>query len=460
MRDRLGRLRARLLVAGAVSVSVIAIALPAVQTGGGVSTANIWVELGAGACAGGRSATPIDYAASASPDRRCGTLDQANDAMSSGDLACIKPGTYPGQLVTGNKTSATTFKGCEGGVTFAGAPADPNSACPNAPGVDPFQTGILCVTANFFTLDTVTIDQEDTVQEATGIGQANGADITFRNVSFHGERPSFQAQGDRFHWDGGEIGQSGQPAGQRWCGDGNPMTLNGDGTTIENLTIWPQGSDQTPWSPGGPCGGGNSDNGFHLENIRVEGAAGVTIRRVDFTNGSEAGSGHIFFTGAATASATMEGNHFGTLADGSYAIQVNSTVGASCPWTWRYNTFRNPITSDLGCHDVAGSTWVGNLGAVLPCAGTRSGNVYQAESSNGCSGHTWVSGPHVDDRAGGDTGDHALSSLNVNTDGTLQAGSEAIDAAGSTCPTVTPDIDGTVRPQGSACDAGAFEKAG
>lgn len=432
------------VVLAVAALAVAAVTVPVVTGGGsgGSDTANIWVELGAGTCTGGSSSTPITYAASASPDRRCGTLDQANDAMNSGDLACIRPGTYPGQLVTGNKTSETTFRGCEDGVTFTEPYADPLNNCPAAPGVDAFQTGILCVTANFFTLENVTIDQEDLIREATGIGQANGADITFRDVNFHGERPSFQAQGDRFHWDGGEIGESGQPAGQRWCGDGNPMTLNGDDTVIENLTIWPQGSDQTPYTSN-PCGSAQSSNGFHLENIRVEGAAGVIIRNNEFKAGSEAGSGHIFFTGAATTGAVMEGNYFGANSDGASAAQNSSNMTSGCgSFTWRYNTFEQPFLPSAPC-DTNG-TWTGNAGA-YHCGGTHSKNVWFGSSS--CSGDTTVSG--------------AFSNLGLTSSGRPQSGSAVINAGEATCATVSPDHDGTARPTGgSNCDAGAFEYAG
>lgn len=385
--------------------------------------------------------TPAVAFASAPADAKACTVDQAWDVASAGDLICVRPGTYGGQLITGNKVSSTIVRGCDGGVTFTGDPFDPNTACPNAPGVDLFQTGIMCITSNFLTLEDVTIDQADDIRTATGIGQANGADITFNDVNFHGQRPSFQAQGDRFHWNGGEIGATGEAAGQRWCGDGNPMTLNGDNSTIENLTIWPQGSDQTPYTSN-PCGGATSTNGFHLENIRMEGVAGGTVRNIDFKTGSEAGSGHIFFSGAATGAMTIEGNFFGQMADGTTSYQINATV-PTCNWTWRYNTLMQG--NDTPCTDSS-SVWVGNLGAV-GCSGTHTKNVQQRGSA--CGTDTIVTGT-----AG------ATENLDINSDGSLQSDAEAIDAGEATCSTVNPGLLGTTRPFGSFCDAGAFEYTG
>lgn len=54
--------------------------------------ANMFVEVGAGACT--RSATLIDYAASASPDRRCGTWDAAHDLCQNNDTVIVRGGSY------------------------------------------------------------------------------------------------------------------------------------------------------------------------------------------------------------------------------------------------------------------------------------------------------------------------------------------------------------------------------
>lgn len=81
-------------IAAVAAVAAVVLGVPSVTGGGGgAATANIWIEQGSGACAGGRSASPIAYSASASPDRRCGDFDTACQAMGNGDLALVKGST-------------------------------------------------------------------------------------------------------------------------------------------------------------------------------------------------------------------------------------------------------------------------------------------------------------------------------------------------------------------------------
>lgn len=95
--------------ATAVVIAVVAVAtgaalVPVVTGGGGGDpTANVWVVSGGSTCT--RRSTPVDYASSATgTDSRCGTFDQAYDAMSCGDTGRIQPGDYTSQAVTGTKS--------------------------------------------------------------------------------------------------------------------------------------------------------------------------------------------------------------------------------------------------------------------------------------------------------------------------------------------------------------------
>lgn len=77
------------------------------QGGGGGSipegTANIWIQVGGGTCTGGRSATPIDFSSAGTPDRICGTFNEAFNALTCGDVGVIRAGVYPTQDISGNK---------------------------------------------------------------------------------------------------------------------------------------------------------------------------------------------------------------------------------------------------------------------------------------------------------------------------------------------------------------------
>ena len=80
-------------------------------------TANLWVDGVSATCT--RSATPVTYEEAASPDARCGSLDQAYDAANLSALASsviVRGGTYFSQTITGNRSSTNriTFTEAEG----------------------------------------------------------------------------------------------------------------------------------------------------------------------------------------------------------------------------------------------------------------------------------------------------------------------------------------------------------
>lgn len=420
-------------IAAAATLAAGVAAVPLVTGGGGApdGTANLWVDTDGGTCT--RQSAPAEYVDAAA----CSSPAVAWNAATAGDTIRVTNGTYSGlQNFTSDKASETFLIG-EGRDTTEFSHNGTETDCGGVG--NGFESGPFCFNGNNMTLQDVTLDSEGTHGQSNA-GRIGATNVRWENVRAKGTYVSVYNTNDTWVWSGGVFGESGVQ-GQRHCSvsDGEPIWLDAD-ATIEYLYFYPQGSDQTPHA----C----SSNGFHLEHIRVQ-SSQATVRNVYFADGAEAGSGHLFYSGAGSATGQVnEGNYFGALADGSYAVQVNATVGASCAWIWRYNTFREPITSDLGCHDAAGATWTGNLGVFTDCGGTRSGNVYQAPSTNGCSGWTHVTGAD----------DGTLSSLNVDAGGRLEAGSEAIDAAGATCATVTPDFDGTPRPQSTACDAGAFER--
>jgi hypothetical protein len=86
--------------------------------GGGSDTANLFLVVGGGACT--RSASLVNYAASASPDARCGDMQTAYDASTTGDmiLAMDDGGAFSTQTIVRNSETQSgpvrTFKEAPG----------------------------------------------------------------------------------------------------------------------------------------------------------------------------------------------------------------------------------------------------------------------------------------------------------------------------------------------------------
>lgn len=165
-----GAVRPGVLVTGGVASSAIVVVLAATIGGGPAppGTANLWIEVGAGACT--RQAAPVDYASSASPDARCGALATACTAANGGDTVLIKAGSY-----------TTTWAGCTSAkapqVSFAAAIGEHVTL--GQISLSPAGTG------GYFSLDGVTAQSFD-----TDSGNSNGSptwkNITIKNSTFTG----------------------------------------------------------------------------------------------------------------------------------------------------------------------------------------------------------------------------------------------------------------------------------
>lgn len=412
-----------------------------ITSGGGPppGSANVWVDNNGGTCT--RQASPAAYVDSAA----CSTFDQAWDVMSSGDTARVVAGTYGQQVLTGNKTSTTTIIGSSVTTTILQGSTSVNCG---------YQDGLICANANFLKIQDMTINTANSHGQ-TNASQIVGTNVTFDNVYMYGIAPSIYITAPNFTWHGGKLGADGTTgwARQTLCdggvGDGEPIWIesSGTGATIDGVRINPQLADDTPVS----C----SSNGFHLENIRVQAAQNVTIKNSWFLAGSDAGSGHIFVTEASPSSTAATGftlrNNIFEPVNGTYAMQVHSNV-TNCSWTFAYNTMMQPFA--LTCNDNA-ATWIGNLGVAPGCVGTHTKNVFQRPAGgSACGTDTFVTGPA-----------NGYGNLGIGTGGKLNAGSPAIDAAETpggadfcTHQLGAVDFEGTIRPQGTICDAGADER--
>jgi chitodextrinase len=387
--------------------------------------ANLWVDANGGTCT--RSAAPVSYSDAAA----CSSFDKAWDAASAGDTIRVKNGTYGIQHVSGNKTSETFIIGeSKAGVVVSGAAQDcyPVVAA----------STMFCADATHMTLEDVTIDAGSNDGAAPG-SLINADDVTYRNVDILGDWPDLYlgndatgGGGNRFHWDGGTWGDANPPP--RDCSTPHGEIIWDDGVTgvtIEGVTF----NKQTTAVGAGPyCG---ADNVPHLEFVRLEpNSDNFTLRNNVYMPGSEAGSGYIFVNNATTDNVKIIGNYFADNDSPNYWIQAGDSP---CNWTIAYNTFSGNDGAYLGCTAI---TWIGNLGPANSypgCSGTHIENVWQTAGS--CGTDSFTSG-----------------SLGVGAVGHLQAGSIAIDAAGTTqCQSLTDGVDIDGRPRTGTCDAGADE---
>jgi hypothetical protein len=99
-----------LLVSGAVAGSAIVVASSWAPSGGGATTANLWIDRNAEA--DGSSCTRTSGAGAAySTTAACTTLTAAYNAATTGDTVRIKSGTYPGELLKNNTDKVVIFEG-------------------------------------------------------------------------------------------------------------------------------------------------------------------------------------------------------------------------------------------------------------------------------------------------------------------------------------------------------------
>lgn len=406
--------------------------------GGEAAAANAWVNTSAQTCT--RSSTPITFEQAQTNGWLCGTFDAAWDAMSAGDTARVKPGTYSTQCITGDKASDTKIIGDGDG---------PEDVIVQNTGVECFAVfsgaSAVGVGGDNFWLENVTLDSQTQMQIGSAarlwnfgecLPSCNGDNATFVNVNSKGRLPAFKVEADGFEWHGGTRGETGYVMDPPLCsGGGQPIDLSGDNIVIDGVRFNPVLIESGGCDP-------------HVENIRIEGALNnITIKNNYFVAGSDVGSGHIYHPSPNSATnVKIVNNYFGDT-NGSYWCQCFNGTG----WVIAYNTFEDEPASFTA--DASVLTWVGNLGAngsAPGCTGTRTKNVWGGSGS--CGTDTFV----------------GATDIGVNeTTGELESGSPAIDAAETpgasdycTDSAYVNSLDrgGQTRPNGSVCDAGADER--
>ena len=388
----------RLVVFVALAVSVVSIAGAGAAARNAdapvliqqaVAGANLWVDEW-------WAVRPFGILVGYSDTDACASIDSAWDACRPGDTVMIRAGLYGAQTITGNKAPpGCTVKG-ESGTTI----------------------GDLITGGAFFTLSNVTIDVGNAKQAGW---RARASNVTLNNVRLHGSFVIVDIyRVSDVRWMGGELGTAGQTGGARVCGqDALPVQIGeADHVTISGVGFHPQAADQTPSA----C----SENGFHLEMIRIDGGTSFfTLRNSTFDSGDHSGTASIFITEPGGSidphDLTFENNFFGTN-ESVGAFDVHANVSPCVNFTFAYNTFL-ATPGILQCTSAVNTRWIGNLGALPPepiCLGSHVNNVWQDTGSDKCgSTDKWIHGTRLQtDKLGlgGSDGFH------------LQAGSPAIGA--------------------------------
>ena len=405
--------------------------------------ANLWVATDAGGSPR-RCATPCGF----DPAAAYGSIDDAWDAASDGDVIAVTPGTYEAETITGDKAAPTFVRGAGDATVLADLQTD----------------------GDHFHFRDLTIDTGDT---GGALGWTNTAsDVIARGVRVHGDYASvyFSSSANRVHWYGGELGTPRRDPAPRHCGrDRQPLEISGARDVIVDRVRFARQESSENGENGCPAG----DN-FHLEVVRIENAArGVTIRNSRFEDGQGANTSVIYVTSWGAGFPT------GVLIAGNYVGVTEATTGPiliggqdlppGChDVTVAYNSFRQGPGSFSGCAGFANNRWLGNVGwrqAFGPCYAAHIGDVYQDSATQACPGDMgvrWIAGARTQ-----------IDRLGLDEHMRPQAGSPVIDAAevpGEDDLCTAPlgdrggagglggiDLDGRRRGVGEACDAGAYE---
>jgi len=424
---------------------------------GAQETANLWINTTGGSCT--RSATPAVYSQSTS----CGTVAAAWTAAAAGDTVIAKGGTYSSAFsASGAKSSTVTIKAAAGeNPWFAGS-------------------GTLSSVTNMTVQDDrpVTITYPSNVLTPVGISNGltmgytiisgSSANINFTNIDLWCQNQSpwsvvtglegtscsapIQIRGlVGFTMTGGSIGPTAECLGTGCSGstNDNQITACASNAACSNITFNgvymhdELGLDQTT----------------HSEMWKIDQGQNITFKNSYFIH-CKCNTAMIFFgqqtypSNFPTADLiTFENNVIeGPVTDGGYnAVQKAYQSGPNPTFTFRYNTIYGPFNDSGSGVTTANYNFTGNVGYMagyFPCHGTYSKNQWYSDSSTSvqtCTG----------DNAG----------VQVNTgwwnnptghDYRIPTTSRLKDLGGASCSGLT-DLAGVSRPQGAACDVGAFE---
>jgi hypothetical protein len=436
------------------------------EGGGGPEEANVWLMNGTGACT--RQATPVTFAASTSPDARCGTMQAAYDASTTGDTILVVDdgGDFAADAILRSSESQAGpmryFREAEGENWVTGGwiwGTDNGSSSGNPP--------------SYVTYDGVTID--GSINCIWGAGLTT--DITIKNAwiydrSWAGDLISC-GDSTNFTVEDTIIG----PACCRGVGIG--MGKSNVGSPGNNNHIYRDNTIYGLWdtcttfpAEYGSCTGTGFGDGLdvrHIDGIQLIDCDNCTIERNRLYRMLGASSQGIFihannngaFANPRVVNNMVAGTRQGGIiidggggtVSGTITVAHNSMTGSGSHFVLGYATV------------VAGTTVkvVGNIGDLSATDATDNTTCVVTASNGSTITPTWNNSNSAR-TCHSDTNQSATFVSSTNPyDLSLQAGSQGIDDAevASFCGpglTVTDDLFGTARFLGVRCDDGAHEK--
>ncbi len=425
-----------------------------------VTAANLWIDTDGGTCT--RSATPIAYNTATA----CSSFNAAITAATAGDLVAVKSGTYSSQTISANKSSPGVTVQCE----------VPNWDTPLiAASATQYSCTIASLTSNgsWYTLTDITVNGGDARNASSWIARCSNCNFInfdvlgdFAYIYWLPVQGTPGGNATNIVWDGGELFDPNNPSGQRSRNAADPCNGQADQEPIW-IGACSSSSSACSGDPNNFYANGRIVNGvirrvvlnpsfvnasiqcnndpLHLERIRIDGNIdNFLVDRVIFADGGNENTGTIFVSSFLSDSSVPAVTFRNSYISGSGTSVFQNNSGGSCPWVYQYNTFTNQPTF-TGCS--SGMTYTGNvLANFTVCQGTHTKNVFTGGLSS----------------CGTDfkTTNLLLGSLVSQASAIVPASnSPVLDRGETTCATSAGGIDilGTTRPQGSACDAGAYE---
>jgi hypothetical protein len=467
--------------AGVLVVAGVLIGGGAYVVGDGGETGNLFLSAGAGSCT--RSATLVDWDDSAAPDARCGTLQTAYEASTTGDLILVKDdgGSFAGETLTRASESQSgpmrTFREAAGETwTITGSltmGTDNGQETGNPP--------------SYVTYDGMTISN-GSVSCIWGAGTTTDITITNATIKDTSSGGDLVSCGDttNFTLTDSTLGPlccAGVGIGMGKSNGGSPGNTN---HLYQDLTIyglwdtclgvggadaWPteygscSGTGFGDWVAGGMVG----DEPRHIDGIQLVDCDSCTVDRVSifrllgassqglFVHSNNGGTfanltvKNVMIAGTRQGSFVFDGDS-GTIS-GTFKLLYSSSAGAGAGFLFG---------TTVGNRVFANGTSVIAVGNVGPMGTDANDCDFRYFGGTSITPTAWANLNSARTCFSDENGSATFVSTVHPFDLRLQSGSNGVNEGDTTyCGSgkdVDRDLEGTTRFLGSACDRGADEK--
>jgi hypothetical protein len=444
-------------------------------------TANVWMMAGTGSCT--RQATPVTFVDSASPDARCGTLQAAYDASTTGDTILVSDdgGSFAGESLLRSSESQAgpmrTFREATGETwTMTGSltmGVDNGSESGNPP--------------SYVTYDGLTISN-GSVSCIWGAGTTTDITITNATITDTSSGGDLVSCGDttNFTLTDSTIGPlccAGVGIGMGKSNGGSPGNTN---HLYQDLTIyglWDTclgvgGADAWPTEYGSCSGTGYGDwvacgecfgEPRHIDGIQLVDCDSCTVDRVSifrllgassqglFVHSNNGGTfsnltvKNVMIAGTRQGSFVFDGDS-GTIS-GTFKLLYSTSAGAGAGFLFG---------TTLGNRVFAAGTSVIAVGNVGPMGTDANDCDFRYFGGTSITPTAWANLNSARTCFSDENGSATFVSTVHPFDLRLQSGSNGVNEGDTTyCGSgkdVDVDLEGTMRFLGSACDRGADEK--